>query len=376
MSERLLVATRKGLFTVERGRPSDAWRISRAAFVGDAVSIVLHDPRNGWVYAALGHGHFGTKLHRSRDGGTTWEECAAPAYPPKPEGVEDIKCPARGTVIPWSLELIWSLETGGTDEPGALWCGTVPGGLFRSDDHGTSWRLVEPLWNEPRRKHWFGGGMDLPGIHSVCVDPRDSRHVTIGISCGGVWVTPDRGASWSLQAEGMFAAYMPPEMRNDPNIQDPHCIAQCLCAPDHLWVQHHNGVFRSTDGARSWQEVPTVRPSTFGFPVVVHPRDPETAWFVPAVSDEKRVPVNGQVVVSRTRDGGRTFTELRHGLPQEHAYDIAFRHSLDVNETGDRLAFGSTTGSLWITEDQGDHWHTVSSHLPPVYCVRFVKPPA
>ena len=138
-------------------------------------------------------------------------------------------------------------------------------------------------------------------------------------------------------------------------------------------MQHHNGVFRSTDGSMSWREIENVPPSAFGFAVAVHPEEHDTAWFVPGVSDEHRIPVDGKVVVSRTRDGGESFNVLTKGLPQEHAYDLTFRHALDIDESGDRLAFGSTTGSLWVTEDGGDSWETVSTHLPPVYCVRFVK---
>jgi hypothetical protein len=132
-------------------------------------------------------------------------------------------------------------------------------------------------------------------------------------------------------------------------------------------------VFRSTDGGAAWTEVTTVKPSVFGFGVAVHPRDPDTAWFVPAVKDECRIPVDGKMVAARTRDGGKTFTVLREGLPQDHAYDLVYRHALDVDDTGDRLAMGSTTGALWISENQGDSWQAVSVHLPPVYSVRFEK---
>jgi len=373
MSDRFFVATRKGLFRFDRtsDKTKAPWAITASAFIGDPISIVLPDRRDGHVYAALGHGHFGVKLHRSADGGDTWEECAAPVYPERPAGVEEDRCPQRGIPIPWNLELVWALEPGGTDEPGALWCGTLPGGLFRSDDRGSSWRMVRTLWDHPGRRKWFGGGMDYPGIHSVCVDPRDSRKVSVGVSCGGVWVTGDRGASWACRAEGMWAAYMPPDQKEDPGIQDPHRVVQCPAAPDVLWAQHHNGVFRTTDGAASWYDITSIAPSTFGFAVAVHPQDADLAWLVPAVKDEIRVPVDGKVVVARTRDGGKTAEVLRKGLPQQHAYDIVFRHSLDVDDTGNRLAFGSTTGSLWTTDDQGDSWQTVSTHLPPIYCVRF-----
>ena len=169
----------------------------------------------------------------------------------------------------------------------------------------------------------------------------------------------------------MWAAYMP--RSGDPRIQDAHRVVQCPANPDCFWAQHHNGVFRTTDQCESWQDVPNAPPSVFGFAVAVHPRDPETAWLVPAIKDEKRIPVDGKVVVSRTRDGGKTFDVLRQGLPQQHAFDLVYRHALDIDETGTRLMFGSTTGNLWVTEDQGDTWSTVSHHLPPIYAVRFIE---
>ncbi len=369
MADRLFVATRKGLFTVHRG--AAGWKIARCEFFGDNIPMMLPDQRDGALYAALAHGHFGSKIHRSRDDGKTWEEIGVPTYPEPSAGEEPVLCPMRGTPVSNKLELIWSLEAGGTAEPGVLWCGTVPGGLFKSTDSGASWSLVQSLWNHPSRRKWFGGGLDWPGIHSICVHPRDSRHVTIGISCGGVWVTRDSGQTWTCKADGMRAEYMPPEQAGTPDIQDPHRVVQCAANPDALWAQHHNGIFVTMNGCESWCEVKSAMPSGFGFAVAVHPRDGQTAWFVPAVKDERRVPVDARVVVSRTRDGGHTFEVLREGLPQEHAYDIAFRHALDIDDTGERLAFGTTTGSVWITENGGDRWTHLSAHLPPVYCVRF-----
>lgn len=369
MSDRFYVGTRKGLFTVQ-GRGPDRWSIAHVAFLGDNVSMVLPDTRDGALYAALEHEHFGAKLHRSNDQGENWDECAVPAYPPKPDEVEDVD-PMRKTPMPWSLQRVWSLEQ---DDAGVLWCGTIPGGLFYSTDRGSSWTFVQSLWNREERKHWFGGGADYPGIHSICVDPRNARRVTIGISCGGVWLTADGGETWQLGGEGMQAAYMPPEVADDPNVQDPHRIVQCPAQPDIFWCQHHSGVYRSTDGCHSWKAIEDIPLSVFGFAVAVHPADPDTAWFIPAIKDEKRIPVDGKVVVTRTRDGGKSFEVLRDGLPQEHAYDLVYRHGLDVDESGERLAFGSTSGSLWVSEDSGDHWFNVSTHLPPIHCVRFTPP--
>lgn len=366
MSDRILVATRKGLFTLKR--LNGAWKIDGADFLADHVSMLLADPRDGHLYAALDHGHFGVKLHR-RNGDGAWEEIATPTYPEKPEDVVDNDM--WGRPIPWSTAKIWALETGGPEEKGVLWCGTLPGGLFRSTDHGLSWVMMRTLWDSERRKKWAGGGADLPGIHSICVDPRDSKRVQIAVSCGGVVTTTDGGTSWDSEITGMRAAYMPPEQAFDPDVQDPHRLVQCRANPDRLWVQHHNGIFRSDDGGKVWEEIKEAGPSTFGFAVVVHPQDPDTAWFIPAIKDEKRIPVAGQVVVTRTRDGGRSFETLRNGLPQEHAYDLVFRHALDIDATGERLAFGSTTGNLWVSDDQGDSWSCVSQYLPPIYAVRF-----
>jgi hypothetical protein len=341
-------------------------------FSGRYCTLVMHDPRNGDLIAALNHGHFGIKMHRSRDGGATWSEIATPKYPEKPADYVP-KVPVEGKPADWSLKLVWALAPGGANEPGVVWCGTLPGGLFRSDDGGDSWTLNRQLWDEPLREQWFGGGADHPGIHSVCVDPRDAKRVTIGVSCGGVWGTRDGGDTWQLGGGGMRAEYMPPEKQFEPNTQDPHMVAQCGANPDVMWVQHHNGIFRSTDAGATFTEIGGVKPSVFGFAVAVHPADADTAWFVPSVKDEKRFPSEGRVVVNPTSDGGKTFETLTQGLPQEHAYDLVYRHALDIDETGDRLAFGSTTGSLWMSENSGDSWQALSSNLPPIYAVRFEK---
>jgi photosystem II stability/assembly factor-like uncharacterized protein len=138
-----------------------------------------------------------------------------------------------------------------------------------------------------------------------------------------------------------------------------------------MWIQHHNGIFRSDDGGENWTEL-EAQPSSFGFAVVAHPSEPDTAWFVPAVKDEKRYPVDGKLVVTRTRDGGQTFESLTKGLPLADCYDLIYRHGLTISADGQQLAFGSTTGGLWLSEDGGESWQTLSTHLPPIKCLRFV----
>ncbi len=355
MNDRALVSTRKGLFVLKRG--AKGWDVAATAFTGTPVTMALFDARDGAIYAALKHGHFGPKLHRSNNGGKSWTEIGCPAFPAKTKGKP-------------ALKQIWTLEAAGTAQPGRLWAGAIPAGLFRSDDHGASWTLVRTLWDVPERKRWFGGGYDDAGIHSILTDPRDPKRLIVGVSCGGVWETKDDGKSWTVRCDGLIARYMPPDKQKDPAVQDPHRVRCCPAAPDVLWMQHHNGVFRSMDGGKHWRELkPAV--SNFGFAVAVHPKKPDTAWLVPAISDEIRVPKNGEVCVTRTDDGGKTWTALREGLPQHDAYDLVYRHGLDIDSGGERLIMGSTTGNLWTSGDGGLSWQAFSGHLPPVYAVSF-----
>ena len=361
MSDLLHVGTRKGLFEIRRR--DGAWDIADVHFLGDPVTTVLVD--SGITYAALDLGHFGAKLW-CRDPGGAWRELPAPAFPPKPEDAAD-------DPHPWTLGKIWEIVAGGV--AGRLWAGTMPGALFRSDDAGESWSLVDALWRMPERRQWFGvAGGEQPGLSAVLVHPSDPADIRVGVSCGGVWASIDTGASWRIINKGLYNEYMPPDRREDPIPQDVHRLARCIAHPNVMWCQHHNGVFRSEDAGATWHELTAIRPSKFGFAVVAHPHDPKAAWFVPAIKDERRVPVDGKLVVARTRDAGQSFEVLRRGLPQRHAYDLVWRHGLAVDESGERLAFGSTSGGLWISEDGGDSWAAPDARLPPVNVVRFAAP--
>jgi hypothetical protein len=355
-ASRAWVATRKGLFELQRG--SRGWGIARVSFLAEPVTMVLPPPAaGGRMLVALNLGHFGTKLHASDDAGASWREVAAPAFPPQP---------AEATGPAWKVVQVWSMAR----VAGAVWAGTLPGGLFKSTDEGESWQLVDSFWSRPERLGWFGGGYDVPGIHSILPHPTRPGELLLGVSVGGVWGSREGGTQWGLQARGMRADFMPPEQAGDENTQDPHLVDACAAVPTSLWCQHHNGIFRSTDGAESWQAVKAPL-SDFGFAVAAHPTDPDTAWFVPAVKDERRVPVDAALFVHRTRDGGRSFEDLRQGLPQRDCYDLVYRHGLVVDPTGRSLLMGSTTGNLWASDDGGEHWSAVSGHLPAIYALRF-----
>jgi hypothetical protein len=358
-SPTIWVGTRKGLFAVKRS--ASGWKLGAPRFPGEPVSQFVRDPYTGACYAALRLGHFGVKLWKSEDAAGEWKEIAAPAFPPKPtegEWMDD--------ATPWTVDMVWGLEAG----PGTLWAGCLPAGLFKSTDSGASWQLVESLWLRPERREWMGGGYDHAGIHSIAVDPRDVRHVTIAISCGGVWQTHDGGTTWANTSKGMVADFMPPERKEDGNIQDVHRMVQCAGQPDVLWAQNHFGIYRSTDGGMQWLRMKAPQPSDFGFAVAVDPRDPQTAWFVPAHSDAQRMPVDGRMVATRTRDGGASFDTFGSGLPSHDAYHLVYRHALAVSDDGATLAMGSTTGGLWVSEDAGATWQCLSRDLPPIAVVR------
>jgi hypothetical protein len=355
----LAIGTRKGL--VIFSGENDQWSLLREGHLGARVSYAINDPRTNTLFCCLDHGHWGPKLHRSQDLGENWEEIPAPAYP---DGAE---LKDGGPAV---LRYQWCLTPGAETQPGRLYMGTEPGGLFISDDNGDSFSLVESLWNHSSRKEaWFGGGLDEPGIHSILIDPRDPDHISVGISCAGMFSSQDAGATWQPKNRGLKADFLP-----DPDVEighDPHLVVQCPSQPDVLWQQNHCGIYRTVDGGESWTRVSQDGgPAHFGFAVAVDPHDGDTAWVVPALSDEVRVAVDRQMCVCRTTDGGVSWQDFRAGLPQQDCYDFAFRHCLD--QSGDCLAFGTACGSLYISNDRGESWQAVAQHLPPIYSVRFI----
>ena len=353
----LLLGTRKGLIIYRKN--GDNWEYNDTHFLGIPVSIATIDKNTGTWWAMLDHGHWGCKLHRSKDG-KNWEELEAPKYP---EG-EEVR---EG--VPAATKYLWAFSNGGKDRPGTIYIGTDPGGLFKSTDNGDSFELVRGLWDQPSRKtQWFGGGRDNPGIHSIIVDPNDSDHIYIGISCAGVFETTDGGEHWEPRNKGLTADFLP-----DPNSevgQDPHLVDVCVNDPKVMWQQNHCGIWRTDDAGKNWTEISDKNgPANFGFAVAAHPSDPNVAWVVPGISDEVRVAVDKALCVCRTDDGGKTWKEFRNGLPQSACFDIVYRHALDL--TGDSLAFGTTTGNLYLSNDKGENWTALSNSLPMIYSLEF-----
>lgn len=353
-----MLGTRKGLLVYHRN--GGKWSLESQHFLGARVPYACADPRNGTWWACIDHGHWGEKLHRSHDRGATWEEVAPPTYPDGAlvkEGVEA------------KTEYLWVLQPGPASHPERLYLGTIPGGLFVSEDGGNSWQLVEGLWNHPSRPdNWFGGGFDHPGIHSVLVDESNPDHVQVGISCAGLFETTDGGISWHPKNKGLTATFLP-----DPTQevgQDPHLVVASPSNPQVLWQQNHCGVYVSENGGELWRNVSQEGgPVDFGFAITVLDTAPFTAFVIPGVADANRIAVGGALCVCRTQDGGQTWEALRAGLPQQECYDIVFRHALD--STGSVLAFGSTTGNAFWSSDAGETWEIIGNYLPPIFSVRF-----
>ncbi len=389
MQERIWIGTRKGTFVAEN--LSGNWKVRLAGHAGVGVNYVAEDPYTGTLWAALGHGHWGAKLSKSKDGGATWEDASQVKYPdgarylapPDPSPNDDGGEPQRFSTRTATLLKLWVLGFG---PQGSVYVGTIPGGLFISRDGGETFELNRPLWNHDSRggdlfngpgngkTHWFGTpaseGEFAPGIHSIEVDPRDPNRVLVAISTAGVLETTDGGATWRGANKGMTNDYLP-----DPNAEwghDAHFIQMCRDQPQHVWQQNHVGVFYSSDGATTWRKVSNLEQGVnFGFPIAVDARRGETAWVVPAVSDAQRMAIGGGLFVGRTQDGGRTWQQLRKGLPQDNAYDVVYRHALSTKD--DKVTFGSTTGNLYVSADGGDSFQTLANNLPPIYSVRFAQ---
>jgi len=393
MTDTILLGTRKG--TVMIDRQAAGWRPRPILHAGVPVCYAARDPRDGTLWASLDHGHWGPKLSRSRNGGKTWEDISSLKYPdgarhiaqvlPTPDF--DPEAP-NGTpeYADAAVYKIWHLAFGGPEQPGRLYAGTIPGGLFVSDNGGESWDLNRPLWNHESRggdlfagdatseNHWGGTpasidyGVFEPGIHSIIVDPRDPNHLHVAVSSAGVLESTDGGKTWAGRNRGMLMDYLP-----NPEADwghDPHFVTHCPGQPDHLWQQNHCGVFYSDDGAQSWEKVSDPDAGVnFGFPVAVDEQDGRTAWVIPGRSDSQRMTIDGGLFVARTENGGQSWQALRTGLPQENAHDIVLRHALDVS--GDCLCFGSTTGNAYLSEDRGETWQCLGNNFPPIYSVRF-----
>lgn len=364
MSDVLLaVGTRKGLFLARRpvdGRRGAGWEFDGPHFNAQAVYSVGFDTRRASGPRILVGGdsaHWGPSVFHSDDLGSTWTEPSAPA----------VKFPQDTGV---SLERVWQIQPGGADEPDVIWAGTEPGALFRSEDGGISFELVRGLWEHPTRKDWVPGGGGL-GLHTILVDPRDPRRVTVAVSTGGAYRTADAGKSWEPCNRGVEAVFLPENMRFPEYGQCVHKVARDAADPDRLYLQNHWGVYRSDDDGTNWTSIGGSLPSDFGFPVVSHPRRGGVAYVFPLNADSDRVPAGRHCRVHRTEDAGATWQELGAGLPDAAHYGPVLRDAMCTDGADPAgIYFGNRNGEVFASADEGENWQQLTGHLPDVLCVR------
>jgi len=364
----LLIATKKGGFIFNSDAKRREWKIKGPIFLGNMVHHIVLDPRDRrTLLMAAKTGHLGPTIFRSTDFGKNWKEAGKPpAFPKAPEG-------EKGRVV----DHVFWLTPGHQSEPNVWYAGTSPQGLFRSRDGGDTWEPVSGFNDHPMRPAWTGGGQDGtpdgPKMHSINIDPRDPDHIYLGMSSGGVFESTDRGANWKPLNAGCVADFLP-----DPNPEyghDPHCVRLHPAAPDILYQQNHCGIYRMDRNEGRWTRIGENMPKVvgdIGFPMVVHPRDPETVWVFPMDGTQvwPRTSPGGKPAVYRTSNAGKKWQRLDNGLPQGQAWVTVFRQAMTAdahNPVG--IYFGTTCGEVWASLNEGDKWTCIARNLPHIYAV-------
>jgi hypothetical protein len=353
----LLVGTTKGAFVLRSSGDRRAFRLSGPALAGEEAYSVAIDTRGGRTRLLAGSTsmHWGSTVRFSDDLGETWTDPA----------VGNVKFPPETGA---AIDHIWQLQAAGPDEPDVMYAGVEPAALFRSDDGGSTFEFVPGLWDHPHRPRWEPGGGGLC-LHSIVVHRTDPRRLLVAISSAGVYRTEDGGKTWGSANQGIYAEQGPDTM---PEFgQCVHRAAPDPVHEDRVFLQGHWRTYRTDDFGGAWTDITSSLPSTFGFPVVTHPRRAGHAYVIPLQSDEHRWTVDARCRVFRTSDGGQSWEPLEQGLPQEGAYLTVLRDAF----AGDGLDpfglyFGTRSGELYGSADEGETWQLVASRLPPVLSVR------
>ncbi len=367
----LHVATRKGAFILKSDDTRRNWETTGPMFFGHTVHHMMLDPRDGkTLLAAARTGHLGPTIFRSVNFGKTWKEASRPPAFPKATAGE------TGRVV----EHTFWLTPGHASEPGTWYAGTSPQGLFRSEDKGDTWSPVAGFNEHPMRAKWTGDGQDGtpdgPKMHSINIDPRDPRHIYIGMSSGGVFESTDKGVNWRPLNAGCFVDFGPepyPEYG-----QDPHCMRLHPLAPDILYQQNHCGIYRMDRRVGKWERIGSRMPrkiGDIGFPLVLHPRDPATVWVFPmdGTSVWPRTSPGGKPAAYVTRNGGTTWQRLDGGLPLSQGWFTVKRQAMagDAHDPVG-LYFGTTGGEVWASRNEGMKWTCIARHLPHIYAIETV----
>ncbi|MGH6814711.1 MAG: WD40/YVTN/BNR-like repeat-containing protein [Hyphomicrobiaceae bacterium] len=346
----VLLGTKKGAFVMESDARRQTWKLRGPFCAAWPINHVIADAA-GTIYAGGGNEWFGPAVWKSADLGATWSHSSAGlAY-------------AAGEQ---AIKAVWSLA----HADGRLYAGVEPAGLFQSGDAGESWQHIVGLRNHPSRPHWQPGGGGLI-LHTIVLHPADEQQIWVAISTGGVFHSSDGGKTWQPRNRGTRNDYMPEGQRYPDYGQCVHSLAMAPGIPDRLYQQNHCGMYRSNDGGREWSSIEAGLPSTFGFPAAVHPRDPDTLYLVPLNGDSVgRYMPDGKAAVWRSRNGGAAWEALRQGLPQENVYYGVLRRALATDRLDPAgVYFGSNTGRLYASADEGERWRCIAEYLPPIASV-------
>ena len=361
----LLVGTRKGLWMIGADAERAVWSVEGPQFLGHIFNHVVPDPRDrSTILAASATGHLGPTVYRSTDFGATWTEASRPpAFP-------------AGDRLDRAVKRVFYLSPGHPSEPGVWYAGGTPQALFRTEDGGDTWEGVAGWNDHPMWETWCewpeeqtpDGSM----LHSVNVDPRDALHLYLGLSGGGVFESTDGGADWHPLNEGVAMDFAP-----DPDAEfghDPHTVRVHPAMPDRLYQQNHCGIYRIDRPEKRWVRIGDNMPrevGDIGFPVELHPRDPDTAWVFPMDGTEvwPRTSPDGKPAAYVTRDAGESWTRLDTGLP-ETAWFTVKRQAMTVDDRDPvGVYFGTTSGEVWGSNDEGATWTAIAQHLPEIYSV-------
>lgn len=352
----LLLGTVKGAFILRSKVGRRRWEVGGPYFHGHNVYALAYDGREGRqrIWAST-QNFWGTFLRSSDDFGKSWTN---PQHAP-------IRFPAEtGT----SVKNIWQITLGRREQPNVLYCGVEPAALFESHDAGQTWSLNRGLFDHPHRPRWLPGNGGL-ALHSIVLDPSNAQRMYVAISAGGVYGTSDDGQTWAAQNHGLRATFMPnqyPEFG-----QCVHKIAMHSSRPERLFLQNHWGIYRSDDHAATWTDIGDGVPSDFGFALLVHPRKPDWVYVIPVESDEFRCACDGRLRVYRTRNAGNSWEGLTRGLPQKGAYETVLRDALSTDGLDPvGIYFGTRSGRLFGSRDEGRSWEKIADGFPSILCVR------
>jgi len=361
---RVLVGTHKGAFILTSDGKRKDWQISGPHFGGWDIYHLKGSPADpNRIYASQQSDWFGQVVHRSDDGGASWETVGNEFVYDGDAGTHQWY---DGTPHPWEFKRVWHFEPSLTD-PDHVYAGVEDAAIFETRDAGATWQELPGLREHGTGQHWMPGAGGLC-LHTIILDPTDSKKIYIAISAAGAFRTDDGGANWKAINQGLHSDYIP-----DPNAEVGHCVHHVAMHPSRpgvLFMQKHWDVMRSDDCGDSWHEVSGNLPTDFGFVVDVHAHEPETVYVVPIKSDSEHYPPEGKLRVYRSRTGGNEWEALTKGLPQQDCYHNVLRDAMSVDSLDPcGIYFGTTGGQVYASADSGDSWTTIASDLPRIFSI-------